>query len=829
MADISKVRMLNGTEYNYKDAKARSDIEGLKADLANLNDNVDDLKSALEKNTENKLLKWSDSGYYINLNGSTVNINAPQTSQTPYRYIVDECSAGDIYTITGMGGTTARLYAFADASYNILNVAGSNVSLSNQTVVAPVSAKYLIVNTSASNSTVYKNLFVVEKIEVNKSGIGRYSGEMNISERLWEKGGLTVDGKNSNNNKYIRTRTYLSENVHKITIATGYSGYLVAWNSSGTCVGTWDGRQGYKTFNQQGQTFTEYIHDETRFPGYRYRIFIASTDASVTDLPLSAYTAVTMYNTNRLALDEIAKTNANVETVDDRVLKNVIADFNHQGLWEVGTIDTATGTINNSVTTVIRTKDYLPKEIVFAHTAYDCFIRVFAYTDAGVYVGSWNKINDTFDTTGSTVRNFDFEINANYKYKLALVRWQSGTVTLSDYYRCSLYNCLQNASDKTSINTAKLSEEFDCNKKSLWSQYGFNVETGYPVSWQTGKIRTDDYLPEYVSFVSTVDSDAAMYVFAYNENNEYAGTWNRTTCRFDTQGQPCREFDVSAVKKYHPGYRFRLMVASTGSSVDNYTNVKMCTALNRNYLLKNRRPILTFIDDDGNVEAATNWEGICKEANIEMDLALITSVIDTSGKLTSDEVKRRVNIGMEMISHTHNHINLNTETDPDVVRADFEATIQKLHDLYGTPQYLVYPFTFIADENKPLVREYFKCGISASVGTINTYNVSKTNIQRADINGSTKQDIEVGGETINVYPYKSLADLKELLDKANQTNGWIIFMSHLRNTVDSGYYYTSDIGDRIVSLCEYAREIGMEILPFSKGFNLWFDSFAPDI
>lgn len=35
MADISKVRMLNGTEYNYKDAKARLDIEGLKADLAN--------------------------------------------------------------------------------------------------------------------------------------------------------------------------------------------------------------------------------------------------------------------------------------------------------------------------------------------------------------------------------------------------------------------------------------------------------------------------------------------------------------------------------------------------------------------------------------------------------------------------------------------------------------------------------------------------------------------------------------------------------------------------------------------------------------------------
>lgn len=40
MADISKVRMLNGTEYNYKDAKARSDIEGLKADLADVNEEL---------------------------------------------------------------------------------------------------------------------------------------------------------------------------------------------------------------------------------------------------------------------------------------------------------------------------------------------------------------------------------------------------------------------------------------------------------------------------------------------------------------------------------------------------------------------------------------------------------------------------------------------------------------------------------------------------------------------------------------------------------------------------------------------------------------------
>ena len=47
MADISKVRMLNGTEYNYKDAKARSDIEGLKAETGTLTERVSDLGDAI--------------------------------------------------------------------------------------------------------------------------------------------------------------------------------------------------------------------------------------------------------------------------------------------------------------------------------------------------------------------------------------------------------------------------------------------------------------------------------------------------------------------------------------------------------------------------------------------------------------------------------------------------------------------------------------------------------------------------------------------------------------------------------------------------------------
>lgn len=44
MADISKVRMLNGTEYNYKDAQARADIATLNESLDALDSKVDNVK-----------------------------------------------------------------------------------------------------------------------------------------------------------------------------------------------------------------------------------------------------------------------------------------------------------------------------------------------------------------------------------------------------------------------------------------------------------------------------------------------------------------------------------------------------------------------------------------------------------------------------------------------------------------------------------------------------------------------------------------------------------------------------------------------------------------
>ena len=78
MADISKVRMLNGTEYNYKDAKARSDIEGLKADL-------DALEPGLSDTAKLALLTCLEHVAWIDEHGQTY-YNALEDALYPNRY-----------------------------------------------------------------------------------------------------------------------------------------------------------------------------------------------------------------------------------------------------------------------------------------------------------------------------------------------------------------------------------------------------------------------------------------------------------------------------------------------------------------------------------------------------------------------------------------------------------------------------------------------------------------------------------------------------------------------------------------------------------------------
>lgn len=138
--------------------------QNLYANISEIVGNVGDLKSAVLTNGGTKKIvgfpPWVDR-YYMNTSGSTVDLTTPTSAET-MMYLVDECVAGSIYVIKGVGGSAARLWAFADASSNILSKADANVSATDLKLIAPAGAKYFIANTvrDSTFSTNYVRKYV---------------------------------------------------------------------------------------------------------------------------------------------------------------------------------------------------------------------------------------------------------------------------------------------------------------------------------------------------------------------------------------------------------------------------------------------------------------------------------------------------------------------------------------------------------------------------------------------------------------------------------------------------------------------------------------------
>lgn len=89
-------------------------------------------------------------GGYITLNGTTADIYNP-TSSTNYRYAVVPCEGGDLFTISGSGGTAPRLWGFIDGSGTVLAISDYDLTAEDVVVEAPGGAQYLVINDKAKD------------------------------------------------------------------------------------------------------------------------------------------------------------------------------------------------------------------------------------------------------------------------------------------------------------------------------------------------------------------------------------------------------------------------------------------------------------------------------------------------------------------------------------------------------------------------------------------------------------------------------------------------------------------------------------------------------
>lgn len=124
--------------------------EAIRGQAITLFDNLSNITNALP------IDNWVK-GKYINTGTNPVNINSP-TSSASYNYVVVSCSAHDIFVITGVGGSGAKLWCFIDGSGNRITVSDSDANLSNVALIAPTGAVYLVVNVkNASPYSLYKD------------------------------------------------------------------------------------------------------------------------------------------------------------------------------------------------------------------------------------------------------------------------------------------------------------------------------------------------------------------------------------------------------------------------------------------------------------------------------------------------------------------------------------------------------------------------------------------------------------------------------------------------------------------------------------------------
>lgn len=127
---------------------------------------VDTVCDDIEINCTNDIELIND--YYIDTSNSSVSLdsngNPVKISNNMLKTYFGECT-GKKYLITGYGRDNSRLYAFADASWNILYVSKAYEGYTDKILVPPIDAKYVIFNFYIANP------YSISEINVDFNGL----------------------------------------------------------------------------------------------------------------------------------------------------------------------------------------------------------------------------------------------------------------------------------------------------------------------------------------------------------------------------------------------------------------------------------------------------------------------------------------------------------------------------------------------------------------------------------------------------------------------------------------------------------------------------------
>lgn len=177
-----------------------------------------------------------------------------------------------------------------------------------------------------------------------------------------------------------------------------------------------------------------------------------------------------------------------------------------------------------------------------------------------------------------------------------------------------------------------------------------------------------------------------------------------------------------------------------------------------------KKPMVTFIDDDGRTEVLEKWEPILQEKGNKLTIALVTSWLDNkeSTVIQWEDVHRlKEQYGVEFVNHTLEHKHALQITDEEVDN-EFRENKKILQREGLTHDIIVQPYGENTDSVRRISRKYAKANVSVKEG-VNTLPLDTYRLFRISL-----------GEDL----YTTFEQYKEILDEAISKNAWIIFKSH---------------------------------------------------
>lgn len=374
------------------------------------------------------------------------------------------------------------------------------------------------------------------------------------------------------------------------------------------------------------------------------------------------------------------------------------------------------------------------------------------------------------------------------------------------------------------------------NSVDLWEQ-GWTLGNNGAASSATNRMRTKTYLDQSVDLVE-FNSEYWASVFAWDSTGAYVGVlaedgafYPNQSVAFEWHKQGI--IDMAELKRKFPTYRFKINIRRTNLADFAYTDawdkVWLSTKLQKNISdaatfadarKRNRRPMLTFIDDDCRSEVMDVWVPIIQEKGIPVTICAITEWVgknanevtgadgevfeeDTGRFMTWDELATlRDTYGFEVVLHGKYHYGIDYEgKSVEQVAKEYEEGKRILNNHGHKGDYLVYSHS---SEQLPEVIEaasrVFKCGFRG--GSWNRPNVTPMKTYEL-----TRYNLDTG-----VTP--TLERFKGIVDTAVNENAWVVFMSHSQNAT-----FTADVIQMVKDMIDYARAKAVDIVTVEEGMR----------